>query len=212
VRALYTRVVAKHPQRKAIAIGHAMRKLLHLVFAIWKSGRPFAADRYPWLVAPAVETGKADRPVTEVAEGQAAGHRPDTKPAPRVVAADCADGGAGGAEVGQDAYLDFAYLKKQLPLLRVLDQLGLSDRLRGHGAQRRCARPLHRGDARGRTFSANLDENVFHCFHKHCGRKGDVIDQWAAVHGYGLREAVLDLVRTFGLEPAPSIGIEKRHG
>src|SRR5262249_36839701 len=41
VRALYARVVASHPQQKAIAIGHAMRKLLHLAFAIWKSGRPF---------------------------------------------------------------------------------------------------------------------------------------------------------------------------
>src|SRR5436305_11767669 len=35
VRALYRRVVAKHPEHKAIAIGHAMRKLLHLVFAVW---------------------------------------------------------------------------------------------------------------------------------------------------------------------------------
>jgi len=34
VRALYARVVKKHPQRKAVAIGHAMRKLLHLVFEI----------------------------------------------------------------------------------------------------------------------------------------------------------------------------------
>jgi hypothetical protein len=44
VRALYARVVAKHPQQKALAVGHAMRKLLHLVFAIWKGGRPFQAD------------------------------------------------------------------------------------------------------------------------------------------------------------------------
>jgi hypothetical protein len=35
-----------------------------------------------------------------------------------------------------------------------------------------------------RTFSVNLEENVFHCFDKHCGRTGDVIDLWAAVHGY----------------------------
>src|SRR5262249_34816298 len=34
VKALYTRLVAKHPQQKAIAVGHAMRKLLHLVFAL----------------------------------------------------------------------------------------------------------------------------------------------------------------------------------
>jgi hypothetical protein len=48
VRALYARVVAKHPDKKAIAIGHAMRKLLHLAFAIWKSGQPFDPAHYPW--------------------------------------------------------------------------------------------------------------------------------------------------------------------
>jgi hypothetical protein len=41
VRSLYLRVVAKHPEHKAIAIGHAMRKLLHLAFALWKTDRPF---------------------------------------------------------------------------------------------------------------------------------------------------------------------------
>ena len=47
VRALYARVVAKHPQRKAVAVGHAMRKLLHLVFALCKSGRPFDPTTIP---------------------------------------------------------------------------------------------------------------------------------------------------------------------
>jgi transposase len=219
VRAVYTRVVARNPQRKAIAVGHAMRKLLHLVFAIWKSGRPFAADHYPWPVAPSAEARGADRPVNEgrsgesgAEEGQAAGHRPGTKPAQQVVTAACADSVGGAAEAGERGYIDFGHLKAQLPLARVLDQLGLSGRLRGSGPQRRCACPLHRGDARGRTFSVNLDENVFHCFDKQCGRKGDVIDLWAAAHGYGLREAALDLARTFGLEPAPPTGTEKRHG
>src|SRR5262249_58748225 len=48
VRALYARVVAKHPDQKAIAIGHAMRKLLHLAFAVWKSHKPFDPNHYPW--------------------------------------------------------------------------------------------------------------------------------------------------------------------
>src|SRR5262249_42771692 len=47
VRALYARVVAKHPDHKAVAVGHAMRKLLHLAWAIWKTGRPFDPDRSP---------------------------------------------------------------------------------------------------------------------------------------------------------------------
>jgi DNA primase len=129
-----------------------------------------------------------------------------------VVTAACAANGVGAAPAGEGCFIDFDHLKRQLPMARVLDQLGLSDRLRGRGPQRRSACPLHRGDARGRTFNVNLDQNVFQCFDKQCGRKGDVIDLWAAAHGYTLREAALDLVRTFGLEPAPRDGTEKRNG
>jgi transposase len=208
VRALYARVVAKHPQQKAVAVGHAMRKLLHLVFAIWKSGRSFDPEHYPWQAPDQVPAPEPAAPGTD----QAAGHTPETKPAQPVVTAACTDNV--GAAAADDAHLavDFAHIKRQLPLARVLDQLGLSSRLRGSGPQRRGACPLHRGDARGRTFSVNLADNVFHCFDKQCGRKGDVIDLWAAVHGMTLREAALDLVRTFTLEPASRSGTEKRHG
>ncbi len=219
VRALYARVVAKHPGHKAVAVGHAMRKLLHLVFAIWKSGRPFQPDHYPWHTAAHVEgndrgrsLGVASNNQGRPAEEQAAGHKPEAKPARSVVTAACTDSVADAAREGESCFIDFAHLKSQLPLARVLDQLGLTARLRGSGPQRRCACPLHRGDARGRTFSVNLDTNVFHCFDKTCGRQGDVIDLWAAVRGLSLREAALDLVRTFGLEPAPRGGTEKRHG
>jgi transposase len=219
VKALYARVVAKHPQQKAVAIGHAMRKLLHLAFAVWQSGRPFARDHYPWQTPAHVEgtdngmspaCGTSDNGMSQ--EGQAAGHKPDAVPAEPVVTAACTDTVAEAAAVGEGTYLDFAHLKGQLPLARVLDQLGLTARLRGSGPQRRCACPLHRGDARGRTFSVNLDANVWQCFAKECGRKGDVIDLWAAVQGLSLRAAALELVQTFGLEPAPRSGTEKRNG
>jgi hypothetical protein len=39
-----------------------------------------------------------------------------------------------------------------------------------------------------------------------------VIDLWAAVRQMRLREAALDLVQTFDLEPAPAKGTEKLHG
>src|SRR5262249_49539019 len=48
VRALYRRVAARSPERKAVAVGHAMRKLLHLAFAVWKTDRPFDPEHYPW--------------------------------------------------------------------------------------------------------------------------------------------------------------------
>jgi transposase len=219
VRALYARVAAKHPDHKGIAVGHAMRKLLHLVFAIWKSGRPFQSDWYAWQTPAHVdvsdngmslENKDSDIPLSQ--QDQAAGRKRAAEPARSAVSAACTDTIAAADEIGESVYLDFAHLKQQLPLTRVLDQLGLSSRLRGSGPQRRCACPLHRGDARGRTFSVNLDDNVFQCFDNKCAQKGDVIDLWASVKGLSPRDAALDLVRTFGLEPAPRGGTEKRNG
>jgi transposase len=219
VRALYARVVAKHPREKAIAAGHAMRKLLHLAFAVWASGRPFDPHHYPWHAPAHVEPsdhntsppgGLSDNGMSR--QEQAAGHKPDAVPAESVVTAARDDNLAPGGAAGEGTFVDFVHLKRQLPLARVLDQLGLSGRLRGPGPQKRCACPLHRGDARGRTLSVNLQAHVFQCFAKECGAKGDVIDLWAAAHGLPLRQAALDLVQTFGLEPAPRSGTEKRNG
>jgi hypothetical protein len=217
VRALYARVVAKHPRQKAVAVGHAMRKLLHLAFAIWKGGRPFDPGHYPWPTpAHGDDCDNSLSPDGQASDssmsqtGQAAGHKPGGRPARPVVAAACT--GTVAEPAGEGTYLDFAHLKRQLPLARVLDQLGLSARLRGTGPQRRGPCPLHRGDARGRTFSVNLDTHVFQCFDPKCGQRGDVIELWAALHGLAPRAAALDLVQTFGLEPAPRSGTEKRNG
>lgn len=206
VRALYARVVAKHPQPKAVAIGHAMRKLLHLVWAIWKTGKPFAKDHYPWDASADAATHDQDPSMT----GEAAGRKP-VAPARSAVTTTSPAIVADPVAIGVGTAIDFAHLKRQLPLERVLDHLGLLARLRGTGAQRRCACPIHRGDQRGRTFSVNLDTNAFQCFEKQCGKKGDVIDLWSSVNGMSLRAAALDLVRTFHLEPTVP-GTEKRNG
>ena len=216
VRALYLRVVTKHPDHKAIAIGHAMRKLLHLAFALWKTNRPFDPN-YQGRRSKVGES--SDSPVSleeaaddGVATDQAAGHKPEARPTEEVVTAACETPVAPRPASGEGTFVDFVHVKSQLPMSRVLDQLGLSGRLRGRGPQQRCACPIHRGDGRGRTFSVNLSANVFCCFDSGCGQQGDVIDLWAAVHKLSLREAALDLVRTFGLEAAPNHGPEKRHG
>jgi transposase len=217
VRALYRRVVAKHPGHKAVAVGHAMRKLLHLVFALWKSDQPFDPRHYPWEGAAAAAgdqpEGREPPPGPgPLPEDQAAGHKPESKPARTVVTAACAPTVPPAGRVGEGTFIDFGHLKSQLSLARVLEHLGLSARLRGRGPQRRGACPIHRGDGRGRTFSVNLDDNVFHCFDARCGQQGDVIDLWAALHHLDLRAAAIDLVQTFDLEPAPARGTEKRHG
>jgi len=209
-RPLYSRVRAKHPDKPSIAIGHVMRKLLHLTFAIWKTGRPFDPKHYPW-------DGPNDATVVDgsMGKGQAAGHTPD-EPARSVVTATCpatvadAPAAVDGSPAG--VWLDFAHLKRQLPMQRVLDHLGFTTRLKGSGPQRRCACPIHRGDGRGRTFSVNLETNVYQCFDARCGSRGDVIDLWAALHQRDLRAAALDLLHVFALEPAPTNGTEKRNG
>jgi DNA primase len=84
-------------------------------------------------------------------------------------------------------------------MAQVVDHLG--PHLRGNGPQRRGPCPIHRGDGRGTTFSVHLEQNVLHCFDAACQKKGDVIDLWASVNGMSMRQAALDLVRTFNLEP-----------
>jgi hypothetical protein len=205
---LYQRVVLKHPKRKAIAIGHAMRKLLHLVFAVWKSGKPFDPKHYPWEGLAADGADQTAAP----SSNQAAGHKPESVPAEEVVTAACPDKLAQAATVGEGTYIDFGHIKQQLSLERLLGHLGLAARLHGSGEQRRCACPIHRGDGRGRTFSVNLKDNVFTCFDAKCGKQGDVIDLWAALHDLDRRGAAIDLIRTFGLEAAPTRATEKRNG
>src|SRR5262249_3909091 len=122
--------------------GHAMRKLLHLVFAIWKSGRPFDRSHYPWETpARGAESDKGaslgskrgDNGMSP--ESQAAGHKPDAVPAESVVTAACAASVVPQADNDESTFIDFAHLKQQLPLARVLDQLGLAARLGGCGAR-----------------------------------------------------------------------------
>ena len=47
IRPLYQRLRAKG-KRGDVSLGHCVRKLLHLVFAIWKTNRPFDPNHYPW--------------------------------------------------------------------------------------------------------------------------------------------------------------------
>ncbi len=213
VRALYARVVAKHPDRKAIAIGHAMRKLLHLVFAVWKTKKPFDKNFYPWDTPAHVEMigePPASAGGAASAQNQAAGLTLAAEPARKEVSAACAPSLPQNPPRAEIVAVDFAHVKTQLSMTRVFEHLGLASKLRGPGTQKRCACPLHCADGRGRTFSVNVEKNVFHCFDAQCQKKGDVIDLWAELHHLELRQAALDLVQTFDLEPAPAT--EKRHG
>jgi len=60
IAALYRRLRAKG-KRGDVALGHCMRKLLHLVYAVWKTNRPFDDNHFDWET-PSATTASATAP------------------------------------------------------------------------------------------------------------------------------------------------------
>lgn len=188
IAALYQRLRAKGT-RGDVALGHCMRKLLHLVFAVWTSNRPFDEQH-----------GAAPRLDATAANDKAVGHTRDV-PAPEVVTTASATLTPAAPPVKPARpKIDFAFLRQQVTLEQVLRHLGLFEDLRGRGQQRRGHCPIH-GQATDphRSFSAHLGKNIFQCFQADCGAHGNVLDLWAAVHRLPLYDAALHLAETFHL-------------
>jgi transposase len=208
--ALYRRLRARG-KRGDVAIGHCMRELLHLVYAVWKTDRPFDARHFPregTSQPPASAT--TPRPgggaVTTADEG-AVGHKGGlpaggvaTTAAPNVEPVAPAVKPAMRCAPAPRPRVDFSYLREHITMQEVLAHLGLLAGLRGRGQQRRGPCPVH-GQPTGpeRTFSVHLGKDVFRCFHADCALKGNVLDLWAAVHRLPLYEAAMHLAETFQL-------------
>jgi transposase len=191
VRALYHRLRAKG-KRGDVALGHCMRKLLHLVFAVWKTQKPFDAEHYPWEAA---ETNK-----------EVAGHKPEPSRQGQVVTATDSSVKPAPALV-KAVPLDFAEIRAQISMRQVLEHLGHLRILKGSAAQRRGPCPVHGADdPSSRSFSVHLDRQVFQCFHPPCGSHGNVLDLWAAIHRLPLPEAACHLAETFGFTPEQGRG------
>ena len=214
VRALYRRLRARG-RRGDVALGHCMRKLLHLVWAVWKSGKAFDPNHYPWEPASA-PPGNAE----------AAGHNQGASPERKVVTAadstvsseapvvnepsSAAPENSLDSAAADNGWLDFALLREQVTMEQVLAHLNWLRCLRGSGAQRRGPCPVHGTPAdRTRSFSVHLQKNAFQCFHPPCASHGNVIDLWAAVHRLPLRQAAHHLIDTFNLRTTR--GTEKRN-
>jgi len=209
VRALYRRLRAKGT-RGDVAMGHCMRKLLHLVFGVWKTDRPFDEKHFAWegpsdTPLPSTTPGDRDNRATPTANTDAVGHKRDV-PAERVVTtasanvepAPCPGKPASPPTSVARPRVDFAFLRQQVTMEQVLEHLGLWGQLRGCGDQRRGPCPVHSHPAdRQRTFSVHLGKNAFRCFQADCGVKGNVLDLWAAIHRLPLYDAALHLAETF---------------
>jgi transposase len=219
ISALYRRLKAKG-KRGDVALGQCMRKLLHLVYAVWKTNRPFdpqrcageqPSDNSLSTTLPSVGAPSSGQPLAATAAQASAttnetavGHKRDV-PAEEVVTT--ANPTVAPTPVPVKPAnrptrpkIDFAFLRQQVTMEQVLRHLGLLDTLRGRGMQRRGPCPIHgqAGDTQP-TFSAHLGKHIFQCFHAGCGAQGNVLDLWAAVHHQPLYEAALHLAETFHL-------------
>jgi transposase len=211
IRVLYRRLRAKG-KRGDVAIGHCMRKLLHLVYAVWKTNRPFDEKHFAWEGSSDTSQSTTTPPsgdagIPPSANEKAVGHKRDL-PAKEVVTTATSTVELAPPLVNppprrtsaERQMVDFACLREQVTMEQVLKHLGFFASLRGRGHQRRGHCPVHSqpADAK-RTFSVHLGKNVFQCFHADCALKGNVLDLWAAVHRLSLYEAALHLAETFQL-------------
>jgi transposase len=209
IHSLYTRQRARG-KRGDVALGHCMQKLLHLVFAIWKTDQPF---RVP-------EAGANEKPSdppleTEKAEGRK-GQSPERQavtPAPSKIlpaARPSNPHSALQASPTTGHRLDFARLREQIPIEQVLRELHWWDCLKGSGPQRRGPCPIHESSSsHGRCFSVNLEKNVFQCFDASCSAKGNVLDLWAQSQRLSIPQAAEDLARRFETAPEQRRGTRK---
>jgi transposase len=214
VRSLYQRLVGRGC-RGDVALGHCMRKLLHLAFAVWKTGKAFDPEHYPW---------EADQAKGSDAGQNAAGHKAEQGQQRSVVttAATSIAVPTAGSQSGATAEekppagcgggIDYAALRQQARMEQVLAALGWLDKMSGKGPQRRGPCPIHaKQDSKDRSFSVNLAKGVFRCFNKKCSARGNVLDLWMAVRGVTLYEAAGQLAKALGLDLSASPGTEKRN-
>ncbi len=214
IRAQFHRLKSRG-KRGDVAMGHCMRKLISLVFAVWKTDRPFNSEHFPWANPDAAKPATPNTAAPEAADialaadenKTAVGHKRDL-PARKVVTAAACNveppsspvKPAALPKVAERPAVDFALVREHVNMAQVLDHLGLAGKLRGRGLQRRGHCPVHgQPTDSSPTFSVHLGKNVFRCFHADCQAEGNVLDLWAAVHKLPLYEAALHMAATFGV-------------
>lgn len=221
VRELYQRLRARGV-RGDVALGHCMRKLLHQVFAVWSTNRPFDPEYVrsrPRPEAAAFETISHTSMATAVAGHSSvsqtettAGHNREPVPDRTVVTAvashlepvndshrtEMHGNHPSDATLTTDLHtIDFQFVREQISFERVLTHLGIRDEFRGQ-SQLRGPCPLCQSDSR-RTLSVNLAKNIYRCFNPNCSQ-GNVLDFWTALQKQPLLTAAQNLASAFCLQ------------
>lgn len=231
VKALYGRQRARG-KRGDESLGHCARKLLHFVYAVWKTNQPFDRERFaepsaqePQTQNPAPAPAAQALTPAEPVQNEAAAGRKGSSPNRTAVTADSTHSGTrkiprpmlagkqsspeathqGEPRAHTNQRIDFADLRRQISMTDVLRRLDVLPRLRGNGPQRRGPCPVHQqATDSGRTFSVNLVKQAFRCLDPQCQAHGNLLDLWAAVHRLPLHAAALDLAKTFHLNVSSS--------
>lgn len=181
IAALFARK-RRQGKRGDVALGHCMQKLLHLVFAVWVKDQAYSPP------AAGAEMEKAVGRKGQSPEKQAV----------TTATATVAEPAAARKPAASAPRVDFAELRRQIPLETVLRELDWWECLRGSSGQRRGPCPLHdTKEAASRCFSVNLHKNIFQCFAAACAAKGNILDLWAQRHQLPLLEAARDLAHRF---------------
>lgn len=95
--------------------------------------------------------------------------------------------------------IDFRALREMVSIGQVLELVGWVPVARS-GPQARGPCPIHKSSReRSRSFSANLERDLFQCFG--CDAKGNQLDLWMAVTGLNVYDAARDLADRLHLEP-----------
>jgi transposase InsO family protein len=113
----------------------------------------------------------------------------------------------GGVAPGRPS-IDFVAVRERVGLNEVLALLRYTPN-HTHGNQQRGPCPVHGSEqpSRSQCFSANISENICHCFK--CGFGGNALDLWMTVTGQNVYDAAVDLCQRLG-RPVPTRDFERR--
>ena len=93
--------------------------------------------------------------------------------------------------------VDFAHLKRVVPLTAILGRYGLDDAYERVGTRLRGVCPIHKGSNK-RQFVIDPNASTWRCF-GNCNRGGAALEFVAAMEGVGITEAALMIAEWFAV-------------
>jgi DNA primase len=97
--------------------------------------------------------------------------------------------------------VDFADIKRAVPLEHILSHYGVLDAMKRSGSQLTGCCPIHKGSNR-RQFVVDLTKNSWRCFGD-CDRGGGTLELVAEIERVDIAEAARRIARWFGIEHRP---------